>query len=181
MSTGKRIGVHEGGRQSGNGLDAGVVNPPPPKSPPPPPPLSGTQRKQKGKTERLMSAMCQTAFSLPQPPPTLPASAPATVAVHGGEWHKFPFFRRQVRWADFTRGTVTEIFDIRNNVGNGTVKNGPIFLSFFSHSPRIFVPFSSTTSRHNPLQPTSRVLCPPLPHFPPFPPFFQLPKSWFGG
>ena len=33
-----------------------------------------------------------------------------------------------------------------------------------------FLAFSSTTSRHNPPQPTLRVLCPLFPHFPPVPP-----------
>ena len=42
-----------------------------------------------------------------------------------------------------------------------------------------FSPISSTTSRHRPLQPTSRVLCPPFPHFPPFSPLLQTPKSGF--
>ena len=55
-----------------------------------------------------------------------------------------------------------------------------------SHFCPISLPFSSTTSRHNPPQPTSHVLCPlfpqppPSPHFPRFPPIFQTPKSWFG-
>ena len=40
----------------------------------------------------------------------------------------------------------------------------PIFLPFLSR----FGPISSTTSHHNPPQPTSRVLCPAFPHFPPF-------------
>ena len=102
----------------------------------------------------------------------------------------------------FTKGTVGKIFDLRKNGEKGTVKNG--FRSIFSYflplpfSPN-FVPLSSTTSRHNPPQPTSHVLCPLFPHFPPFPsiflhfppfppispiflpliPFSQTPKSWF--
>ena len=69
----------------------------------------------------------------------------------------------------FTKGTV----GISGNLGE---------IGIFSSSPPVFshfVPFPPTTSRHNPPQPTSRVLCPPffasppscppLPHFPHFP------------
>ena len=47
-----------------------------------------------------------------------------------------------------------------------------LFCPILSHFCPIFVPVSSTTSRHNPPQPTSRVLCPlsPPPQFPPVPP-----------
>ena len=65
------------------------------------------------------------------------------------------------------------MFDPRKTRENETVQD------------RYFIPFSShfLTSRHNPPQPTSRVLCPLFPHPPPphFPPFFHAPKSWFGG
>ena len=91
-----------------------------------------------------------------------------------------------------TKGTVGKIFYLRKIGENGTV----YLVQFFS----ISVPFSSTTSRHNPPQPTSRMLCPLFPHrppppfppipplfsisphvspFSPFPPFFQAPKSSF--
>ena len=40
------------------------------------------------------------------------------------------------------------------------------------HFSLIFLPFFSTTSRHNPPQPTSCVLCPIFPQFPPIPPPF---------
>ena len=44
--------------------------------------------------------------------------------------------------------------------------------------------FPSTTTCHNPPQPTSCVLCPPFPYFPPIclhsSPVFQTPQSWLG-
>ena len=68
----------------------------------------------------------------------------------------------------FGKEIVGEIFDLRENGGNGTVKDACFVFP----------------------QPTPRVLCPlfpyfpPIsPHFPPFSPFFpfsQAPKSGFG-
>ena len=96
-----------------------------------------------------------------------------------------------------TKGTVGKIFDLRKNGENGTVKNG-VFRPIFSNFSPIVVPFYSTTSRHKPPQPASRVLYFPIfppvfphfpsvfsifPHVPPFSPFsavFQTPKPWFG-
>ena len=71
------------------------------------------------------------------------------------------------------------------------MKNG-YFVPLFSYVSLIFVPFSSATSRHNRPQPTSRVLCPLVPHptpaflpisphlppvFPSLPPFSRLQNS----
>ena len=90
----------------------------------------------------------------------------------------------------FTKGIVGKSFDLRKNGENGTVKN-QYFVPFLPQKPPPpFVPFPSTASRHNPPQPTSRVLCLLCPHFPPisphilpFPPIFPIfpdSKSWFG-
>ena len=72
-----------------------------------------------------------------------------------------------------TEGTEGNIFDLWRTMG----KMGLSKMGIPSRFGPISVPFSSTTSRPNPPQPTSRVLCsifpsfsPISPHFPPFPP-----------
>ena len=101
---------------------------------------------------------------------------------------KFHFSVGECGGLMFTKATVGTIFDLR--------KMGLCTMGISSHFYPIFLPFSSTTSCHNPPQPTSRVLCPLFPHFPtispipphfsPFPPIFPIspvlktPKSWFG-
>ena len=76
------------------------------------------------------------------------ASALAAVAVSVGEWQKVPFFRSVSGGVlIFPKGTVGKNLDLRENGRTGTVKNG-YFVP--SPPPPIFVPFSWTTSRHNP-------------------------------
>ena len=106
------------------------------------------------------------------------ASALAAVAGSISEWQNSHFSVGGCGELSFTVG---KIFEPRKIAGNGAVKNGyfiPFFVPFLSP---LFVPFSTTTSCHNPPQPTTPVLCPlsPPPCFPHFPPFAPPPPIFF--
>ena len=110
------------------------------------------------------------------------ASALAAVAVSVGEWQKFRLPVGECGELMFTKETVGKIFELQENGGNGTEKwvSIPILLPPPLFSPT-FVPFSSTTSCHNPPQPISHGLRPLFPHVPPrspmfphFPPFSSI-------